>query len=196
MKPVPDLAVSAVILAGGASRRMGRDKAWIEFRGRPLIQLAAEKIRALGIRELFISGRMDGDYSSLNAPVLFDRESDFGPLAGMEQALHQCRNPLLLVLAVDLPLMDLAMLQKLLARCDRLTGAVPKLRGRFEPLAAVYPKRCHAFAFAAIANGCHPVCDFVAACLQERAVRPFPVPESAAGCFANWNHPADVAVSG
>ncbi len=92
---------SAVILAGGESKRMGGDKAWVESGGRPLVQLAVEKVRELGIKEIFTSGRAGEDYSALKCAVLFDLEPGFGPLGGIERGLHECASPLLLVLAVD-----------------------------------------------------------------------------------------------
>jgi len=188
---------SAVILAGGESKRMGRDKAWLELDGKPLIQLAVEKVRALGVQEIFISGRVGEDYSVLGCPVLFDLEPGFGPIGGIERGLHACTSPLLLVLAVDLPQMSVACLRNLVSRCDRLNGVVPRLNGQLEPLAAVYPKRCHAFAFAAVARAQYPARDFAAACLDERAVRTFPVARRNAHCFLNWNQPSDrVATAG
>ena len=188
-----NLEVSAVILAGGASTRMGRDKAWLVSNGKPLIRLALEKTRALGVSEIFISGRAGEDHSALKCPVLLDREPGFGPLGGIERALHACTAPLLLVLAVDLPHMTTAFLQKLSARCDRLTGVAPKLRGELEPLSAIYPKRCHVIATDFIARSRLSARDFAEACLQEHAVRTFPVSIADAKCFANWNTPADVA---
>lgn len=187
------METSAVILAGGESRRMGRAKAWLEIDGKPLIQLAVEKVRALGIREIFISGRVGEDYSALNCPVLFDLEPGFGPLGGIERGLHECTSPLLLVLAVDLPRISPALLGRMQRVCDRLTGVVPKLYEKLEPLAAIYPKRCHAFAFTAIAKAQYSARDFASACLHERAVRAFPVAHRDAGFFVNWNRPADVS---
>jgi molybdopterin-guanine dinucleotide biosynthesis protein A len=69
---------------------------------------------------------------------------------------------------------------------------VPRLNHALEPLAAIYPKSCHALACAAIAKSRHSVRDFAAACLHERAVRALPVPREDAGCFVNWNKPSDV----
>lgn len=188
--------LSAVILAGGESRRMGRDKAWVELGGKPLVALAVEKVRQLGVGEVFISGRAGADYATLKCPVLLDLEPGFGPLGGIERALHVASSPLLLVLAVDLPHITDALLRKLTAGCDRLTGVVPKLNGEFEPLAAIYPKRCHAIAFDFIAKSRYAARDFAAACLRERAVRQFPVARGDAGCFANWNSPSDLFAAG
>lgn len=184
--------ISAIILAGGESRRMGRDKAWLEWEGRPLIGWAVDKVRRLGIEEIFVSGRPEGDYTQLGCPVLFDLEPGLGPLGGIERGLHHCTSPLLLVLAVDLPRITAECLGKLVARCDRLTGVVPQRDGRWEPLAAIYPKRCHPFAFSLFTHRARAARDFVAECLHERAVKRWNVPASQAACFANWNRPDDL----
>jgi molybdopterin-guanine dinucleotide biosynthesis protein A len=185
--------LSAVILAGGESRRMGRDKAWLDLAGEPLIVRALQTVRWLGVDELFISGRADVDYSALECPVLHDLEPGFGPLGGIERALHACGSPLLLVLAVDLPHMTTAFLAKLIGRTDALTGVVPVRDGALEPLAAIYPKRCHEIAFRFIAQARHSACDFAEAFLRERAVRTLRVTRADVACFANWNSPFDAA---
>lgn len=192
----PGLELSAIILAGGESRRMGRDKAWLEVGGRPLIQVAMETVRALGAREVFISGRTGVDYSAMECPVLFDLEPGFGPMGGIERGLHECSSSLLLVLAVDLPRVSASLLRKMLCRCDRLTGVVPRLNGCLEPLVAIYPKRCHVLAAEAIALNRRAARDFAEACHREHAVRTLCVSGADAGCFANWNRPTDVKASG
>lgn len=184
--------LSAVILAGGESRRMGRDKAWIEFEGQTLLALALEKLRQIGVTNIFISGHPDRDYSALKHPVIFDLKPGFGPLSGIERALDECRSPLLLVLAVDLPQMTSKFLQSLFANCDPLTGVVPKLNGRLEPLAAIYPKRCHALASDFVARSRRVACEFAEACLAEGAVRTFEITAAHADCFSNWNSPTDI----
>ena len=187
--------LSAVILAGGASRRMGRDKAWIEAEGQTWVARAIAVARGAGADEVIISGREGVDYSGLGCPVVLDLEPGFGPLAGIERGLWAARSPLLLVLAVDLPRMTVACLQKLARRCDRLTGAIPKLNAELEPLAAIYPKRCHAIAFNFIVQSRHAVRDFADTCLREHAARTVAVTPSDFGCFANWNTPTDLSAS-
>ena len=190
------MILGAVILAGGQSSRMGRDKAWLELDRQPLIIRAANTLRALDIHEVFISGRAGVDYSRVGCPVLLDPEPGLGPLAGIERALEALEAALLLVLAVDLPGMTTPFLRKLTTRCTPLTGAVPLLGGHLEPLAAVYPKRCRAIAVDCITRGRRAAKDFALACLQEKVVRPFVVAPSDAACFANWNQPADAALGG
>lgn len=185
--------LSAVILAGGESRRMGKDKAWLEVGGQPLITRALSTLRASGIEEVLISGRAGTDYSTLGCTVLFDHEPGCGPLAGVERALSAANAPLVLVLAVDLPKMTAQFLCKLAQHCDPLTGAVPKLKGELEPLAAIYPKRCHFIARDCLLKFHRAARDFAEACLRERAVRTFTVTRTDAGCFDNWNTPSDVS---
>lgn len=186
--------LSAVILAGGESRRMGQDKAWVEAGGQSLLARACSTVRASGIEEIFISGRPGTDYSRLGCPVLFDRESGCGPVAGIERALEATAAPLLLVLAVDLPHMTAALLRWLAAHCDALTGAVPKLKGQLEPLAAIYPRRCRFVALDCLLKGRLAARDFAEACLREQAVKAFAVTGGAAACFDNWNRPSDVTL--
>jgi molybdopterin-guanine dinucleotide biosynthesis protein A len=80
-----DMNASAVILAGGESRRMGFDKAWMKLDGKPLLELAVAKVRELGIEAAFISGRAGVDYSVFHCPILIDLEPGFGPLGGIEK---------------------------------------------------------------------------------------------------------------
>jgi molybdopterin-guanine dinucleotide biosynthesis protein A len=201
--------LSAVILAGGQSSRMGRDKAWLEVDGQPLLLRALQTVRELGVEEIFISGRAGGDYSALTGPgtgvrgngasarsavqVLYDMEPGRGPLGGIERALHAAAWPQVLVLAVDLPWMTSAFLRKLAGRCDALTGVVPLLDGEPEPLAAIYPRRCHQLVRDCLLQDRLSARDFVEACARERAVRRFSVPDANVTCFANWNRPSDIS---
>lgn len=187
---------AAIILAGGESRRMGRDKAWIEVGGKSLIVRAILTAQEAGAAEVYVSGRAGVDYTQLGVPVLLDLHPGLGPLGGIERGLRQATAPLLLVLAVDLARMQPAYLQSLWMHCDGLTGVVPKRRGRLEPLAAFYPHRCHAIASSLISRCRYAAQEFALACHQERAVRFLTVPAASEGFFANWNAPADLPESG
>lgn len=131
---------SAVILAGGKSSRMGRDKALLEVDGQPLLARQVQLARNAGADDVFISGRVGADYAAFNCRVLRDRLNDSGPLAGIESALAATTTPLLLVLAVDMPDMSVDLLRHLAMHCTETTGSIPRVRGASEPLAAFYPK--------------------------------------------------------
>src|ERR1041385_6807279 len=146
------MSFSAVILAGGKSRRMGRDKAQIQLRGQTLLVRAVKTARKAGAAEVFVSGRKGGNYADADCPVLFDVKPGRGPLGGIERALSEISSSLLLVLAVDVPRVTPTFLRKLISYCDADIGVVPRCQDELEPLVAVYPKRCLVLAREALAN--------------------------------------------
>jgi molybdopterin-guanine dinucleotide biosynthesis protein A len=183
---------SAVILAGGKSSRMGRDKAWLEIGGQTLLARQTGLVRELGAAETFVSGRADADYSAFGCRVLLDQFADAGPLAGIERALGEAAFPMLLVLAVDLPEMSVNFLRRLVAGGVQKQGAIPRVNGKIEPLAAVFPKSAHTLAVAQIARGQFAAKDFAGLCVQTGLARFIELETDEAHCLANWNWPADL----
>jgi molybdenum cofactor guanylyltransferase len=188
---MPAMNLSAVILAGGESHRMGRNKAWLELDGQPLILRAIAAVRGLEVRELFISARSPQDYARLEYPILLDQQPNCGPLGGILRGLEAAASPGLLVLAVDLPHMTISFLKKLAARCTDSTGVVPRLNGRLEPLAAIYPKSCKVIAQRLIQESRFAATEFAEDCLRQHLVRAYRVAPPDIGCLANWNSPLD-----
>lgn len=180
---------SALILAGGKSRRMGRDKARLELAGRPMLVRQIELARQAGAGEVFVSGRADADYSAFGCAVLHDLYLGAGPLAGVERGLAAATAPLLLVLAVDLPRMTVDFLQRLLQECRAETGVVSEIRGRLEPLAAIYPGRARALARERLRAGKNGMQDFAAAVEHAGGLRRHPVTRAEEELFFNWNSP-------
>jgi molybdopterin-guanine dinucleotide biosynthesis protein A len=183
---------SAVILAGGKSSRMGRDKALMEIGGQTFLARQIKLARETGAGEVFISGRGDTDYSAFSCRVLHDKFADAGALAGIERALHVTASPLLLVLAVDLPGMNAKFLRRLAADCSGNLGAIPKLSGYVEPLAAFYPKSAYALVVSQLEGGCFAVKDFAAQCVQSRLARFVELEAGATRYFGNWNSSANL----
>jgi len=180
---------SALILAGGRSLRMGRDKAMLEAGGQPLMARQIKLVRELFPGEVLISGRAGANYSAFGCEVLLDRYSNAGPLAGVERGLAAAATPLLLVLAVDLPQMTADFLQRLLMECGKETGAAPQMRGKLEPLAAVYPIRMHALAAERLRAGKYGMQDFAAAVERAGGLRRHFVTCAEEPLFFNWNTP-------
>ena len=185
---------SAVILAGGKSSRMGRDKAWLEIDGETLLARQIKLALQVGALEIFISGRPDTNYSAFGCPVLIDKFAGAGPLAGIERALAISTSPLLLVLAVDLPVMNLEFLQWLAADCSENFGAIPRRGGNLEPLVALYPMASHLIAETGLGEGQNAVGVFAQYCADSGLAQIKEVPTGEAACLTNWNFPADLAV--
>jgi molybdenum cofactor guanylyltransferase len=144
------------VLAGGASSRMGRDKALLEIGGRPLIALALDKLRVLGLQSRIAGSRPD---LAAFAPVVADNFPGCGPLAGIEAALAASDAELNLFLPVDLPDLPIAFLAWMTQRGEA-SGAVatlPLLAGRPQPLCAVYHRSLLPGLRAALAAGQYKV---------------------------------------
>jgi len=127
--------LGGIILAGGASRRMGRDKAGLTLLGKTFLQRQVEKLRALGILDLMISGPADTAEPGVRVvPDIFPAR---GPLGGLHACLRSAHCPRCLVLSVDVPLVPLSGLAHL-CQTHRGGATVLRHRGKQEPLVAVY----------------------------------------------------------
>ncbi len=182
---------SAVILAGGNSSRMGRDKAFLEIDGRTLLDHQIDTLVAAGAEDILISGRAGVDYSMFGCHVLTDEFPETGPLAGIHAALKNSKRALTLVLAVDLPEMNAMFLRSLLmAATDR--GVIPRVAGQVEPLAAVYPRPALPIAEQMIWQKNFSARAFADACVQAGLATYEDVSADFARLFKNLNSPADV----
>ena len=132
--------ISAVLLAGGESHRMGKDKATLLFRGKPLWQIQLELLRKLQPSEIFISARSAPPWRPKDIPFVADIPPSRGPLSGLAASLAEMHNIHLLALAIDMPLMTEKFLRCLCAKIEPGRGVVPKIGNRAEPLAAIYPR--------------------------------------------------------
>lgn len=179
---------TACLLAGGKSTRMGRDKAGMPLGGAPLWQHQLATLRRAGADEILISGRADGCYAGAGIRIVEDEIKDSGPLSGVAAALEAAAHPLVLVLAIDLPLMTADYLGRLHDRAfETGTGVVPKQQGRFEGLAAIYPKAAKELAAASLCGSDHSMQHFIAACIGQSLAAPVPVTAEEAPLFQNMN---------
>lgn len=133
------MSISAVLLAGGESRRMGRDKATLAWRGRPLWERQIEKLRALRPEKILLSTRSDVPWRPVDVEALLDPPPSRGPLTGLAAALASIETDHLLALAVDMPFMTTEHLRLLCSLATKGMGVIPVIDGNAEPLGAVYP---------------------------------------------------------
>jgi molybdopterin-guanine dinucleotide biosynthesis protein A len=132
--------ISAVLLAGGESRRMGRDKAALIFRGKSLWQIQLDTLRKLRPAQIFVSARADPLWRPGDIRLVADTAPSHGPLSGLAASLDQIKTTHLLALAIDMPWMSHKYLEFLCAHIVPGRGVVPKIGDRAEPLAAIYPR--------------------------------------------------------
>lgn len=103
------------VLAGGESRRMGRDKALVEFAGRPLVERALTILHEAGLE-----ARIAGARSSLGsyAPIVDDAEPGRGPLDGICAAMSEITVRRAVFLPVDLPLVPASLICLLMRQAE------------------------------------------------------------------------------
>src|ERR1700704_2130475 len=127
------MKTSAVLLAGGESRRMGRDKATLEWRGRPLWEWQMEKLRALKPEEIFLSARADVSWRPTDVKLIVDLPPSRGPLSGLALAVASTRTSHLLALAIDMPFMTTEHLQLLCGLAANGMGVIPMFDEKAQP---------------------------------------------------------------
>ena len=172
---------------------MGRDKALLPLSdGRLLWQRQLAVLRELHPVELFISGPARDGFPP-DVPLLADDVPGLGPLAGIAAALQAMRSPLLVVLAVDLPMMTAGYLHALLAECAAVPppqGVVPQTSdGFFEPLAAIYPQTALVFAKEHLHSANRSLQSFVRCLHENYQMHAQVITDSEASLFTNWNYP-------
>ncbi len=155
MTPPP--AVYGLVLAGGFSTRMRRDKAALAYAGKPQLLRAFELLNA-ACAHTFVSVRADQTNEPTRAglPQIVDRLENHGPIAGIHAAQSLHPEVAWLVLACDLPFLSRATLEQLLAGRDpaRLATAYRSSHDALpEPLCAIFEPRSAAALAEYIADG-------------------------------------------
>ncbi len=188
--------VTAFVLAGGRSLRMGADKAFLSFGGRTLLEIALQKARALA-RQVRIVGPREkfAGYGEVVEDVFRDR----GPLAGIHAALGASATDLSLVLAVDTPFLPERFLRYLVeqAQASAALVTVPYAAGGYQPLCAVYRRDFFRLAEAALQAGRNKIDALFGGCevrrLDEAELSRFEFP---ATIFDNLNTPEELERAG
>lgn len=182
---------SGVVLAGGASRRMGRDKALLRVAGEPLWRRQVKVLRAAGAEPVAIV-RRDGQ-RVLDREILHLRDAweDAGPMAGLEVALSEMEGRWVAVLAVDMPGIEAAWFKWLHGFCGPGRGAVVRHAGGSEPLAAIYPREARAVVSRRLKAGRLSMQELVTALARGRRMHVVRVEGAEKGRWRNWNTPED-----
>ncbi len=131
--------ITAIILSGGKSSRMGHDKGLVKLNGKPLVEYAIstlEKITA----NIVISSNSD-EYQDFGKPVVKDIHNGIGPMGGIHAGLHFSKSKSNLVISCDMPFVTHHLYDLLLRKMENSLVAVPWYRNdHFEPMAAIYHK--------------------------------------------------------
>jgi molybdenum cofactor guanylyltransferase len=188
--------VSGIILAGGQSRRMGRDKALIDFQGQPIITHVMAAVRDLTNDVVVVSNRSDV-YGPLGAPlgarVVADYDPPCGPLGGIAAGLQAMDAEVAIVVACDMPFLSVTLLRWLIDQAAGYDAVVPQTGAEYEPLHAIYRRTCANPIVQRLAQGDRRVISFFAdvrlRAIEEAAWRAI---DPAGRSLVNLNTPGDL----
>ena len=137
MKPT----FSGAILAGGMSRRMGFNKAFIKIDGIPIIERASRTMAAVFSSPVIIANDTTL-YSHLGLPVYPDVIKDAGSLGGIYTALFHSKEEYAFVTACDMPWLDAGCIRRVLENVEGEDCVIPFISGRLHPMHAAWSKNC------------------------------------------------------
>jgi molybdopterin-guanine dinucleotide biosynthesis protein A len=186
------VSFSAVLLAGGESRRMGTDKATFLFRGKPLWQIQLETLRKLRPKEIFVSARIDPPWRREDVLFVADVPPSRGPLSGVAASLVKIHTAHLLALAIDMPFMSENYLRSICDAVGPSQGVVAKIDNRAEPLAAVYPREAEIDFRTALAGTDFSMQNVVRLLVRSGKLQEISVTKQERGLFRNVNNASDV----
>ncbi len=184
--------VTGVILAGGASQRMGRNKALLDVDGIPMISRTYRTLAQL-FHDIIVVTNSPHEYDFLPCRKVPDIYPGHGSLAGLHSALVHSSTPHTFVTACDMPFLDSTII-RYLCDCGKegVDAVVPFSEGGQEPLHAVYASSCTEVFERAIQQGEHKILDVLAR-VNSRLV-PYEEVQSLGGhpaSFLNVNTPEE-----
>lgn len=141
------MKVSCIILAGGKSSRMKRDKCFINLGGKPMISYVVEKVKKI-LRDVVIVVKNERQKVRLErkfkgVKVVCDKSKVFSPLAGIKEGIKHVKNDYVLIVACDMPFLSENILKELINRLEVGVDCISyfwKIK-RYEPLCAIYRKK-------------------------------------------------------
>jgi molybdopterin-guanine dinucleotide biosynthesis protein A len=135
-------------LAGGQSRRLGRDKAVEPIGGLPLIRRVIERVEQVAGEVLVVvADSARGEELPLDPRhrIVLDRYPGTGSLGGIFSGLEAASNSWVIAVACDMPFLNLSLIGRMLALREDMDVVVPLIEGRPEPTHALYSKACLSF---------------------------------------------------
>ena len=145
--------LSGLILAGGQSRRMRRDKALLAVGGVPVMERVMKALRCAGVCETLIVGGRPERFEAYAARVVPDDSPGFGVAGGIASGLAAMRGEAALTVGCDMPFLTGELLKRIASSLDGADAAAAETERGIEPLCAVYRRSAESVFRAAMREG-------------------------------------------
>lgn len=133
--------MTAIILAGGKSRRMGLNKAFLKYGSTTFIEHQIVMLRNI-FDEIILSANDANAYTHLKLPIVSDVLPERGPLSGICAGLSRARSSHAFVIACDMPFINEKLILYLKSLINDYDIVVPQTSRGLEPMHAFYSKNC------------------------------------------------------
>jgi molybdopterin-guanine dinucleotide biosynthesis protein A len=153
--------MTSIVLAGGKSLRLGRNKALEEIGGQSLIKRVIERLSPLGNEIIVVTSSSD-QLPDLGAKIVIDSYPGKGNLVGIYSGLKAVASFHALMVGCDMPFLNIALLRHLIALSPGFDVVIPRIDDELEPLHAIYSKNCLAPIEATLDSGKRRIVDFFA----------------------------------
>jgi molybdopterin-guanine dinucleotide biosynthesis protein A len=136
--------MTSIILAGGKSSRLGRNKSLQTVRGKTLIQWVIDRLATLSTEIIIATAHGEEILCSSDGRLrtVADVHPGKGPLAGIYSGLIASSNSRAIVVSCDTPFVSVGLLEYMTQTCPGFDIVVPRMKDKVEPLCAVYSKNC------------------------------------------------------
>lgn len=181
--------ITGVILAGGKSSRMGKDKALLPYKGKPLIQTVLERMRTV-FSKVVVSVQPDDAFGDLKADRVADHYPGSGPLGGITSVMEKGEEHIFCV-ACDMPFLNSGLMEYI-CNLDGFDAVIPVWQDRLQVLHALYSRTMLPLFQSALQGGQLRISDAFSKAniryISDREIRNID-PDGAS--FSNLNTPAD-----
>ena len=136
--------MTSIILAGGKSSRLGRNKALQVIEGKSLIQWVVDRLAILSTEIIIATahGEAIPCSSAVRLKTVADIYPGKGPLVGIYSGLIASSSPRAIVVGCDTPFLSVGLLEYMTQICSAFDVVIPRIKNKLEPLCAVYSKNC------------------------------------------------------
>ena len=189
--------INGIVLAGGSSSRMGRNKAIIELLGVPLLIRQIEKLQTVleDSADIMVSVREPGELQLPgNARYVGDIAPNEGPVMGLHSCIEEVDTGHVLLLGVDLPRMDTDTLLDLLDMVEPGIGVIPcyPQKDFFEPMTAIYPVEMKSMIAGYLEQGKRSFQELIRMGIEAGLLKKYEIVPEKARKFMNVNCPEDL----
>jgi len=134
------MRITAIILAGGKSSRMGQDKGLMFLDEKPMVQYIIDTVKPL-VQEIIISSN-NKEYEQFGYPVFQDLIKSKGPLAGIYTGLNHSKSDKNIVISCDVPYVSKELINLLIEQSEGSQITIPEKEGKTHQLIGVFSKSC------------------------------------------------------